>query len=289
MANKRMFSKKITDTDTFLDMPLSAQALYFHLNMHADDDGFLANAQTVRRMTGASNDDFKLLLAKEFLIQFEDGITVVKDWRVHNYIRKDTYATTIYKSQKALLDVDSNGSYTVRQQSVDDPSTQVRLGKVRLDKSSKDNEQPRLPVNQLEPSKEKMNKPQGPSLRERFELLWTLYPNKKGKEPAFKSYQKAIKDGVTDEQIKQGIDNYIAEIEAKHTDKQYLRHGSTWFNQRGWEDEYDTMPQAKAGRIQEQLPDWAKDDYNPEENKASPEEIAAIKKKIAAMRSGLNA
>ncbi|KAF0354759.1 DNA replication protein [Pediococcus acidilactici] len=134
MAQRRMFSKKITDTDTFLDMPLSSQALYFHLNMHADDDGFVSNAKTIKRMIGSSDDDLKLLLAKQFIFAFESGVVVIKDWKIHNYIRKDTYNTTIYGNEKEQLEQDENGAYTLRPRSVDEPSPQVRLGKVRLGK-----------------------------------------------------------------------------------------------------------------------------------------------------------
>ena len=134
MAQRRMFSKKVTDTDSFLDMPLSAQCLYFHLNMEADDDGFLGNSKTVRRKIGASEDDLKLLIAKGFLIPFENGVVVIKDWRIHNYIRKDTYNTTIYTDEKQQIEQDATGSYTFRRRIVDDPSPQVRLGKDRLGK-----------------------------------------------------------------------------------------------------------------------------------------------------------
>lgn len=136
MAQRRMFSKKITDTDTFLDMPLSSQALYFHLNMHADDDGFVSNAKTIKRMIGSSDDDLKLLLAKQFIFAFESGVVVIKDWKIHNYIRKDTYNTTIYGNEKEQLEQDENGAYTLRPRAVDDPSPQVRLGKDRLGKDS---------------------------------------------------------------------------------------------------------------------------------------------------------
>lgn len=87
---------------------------------------------------------------------------------------------------------------------------------------------------------EKSNKPSIQELTDRFNFLWNNYPNKKGKEKAFKSYQKAIKDGVTDEVIKQGIEKYSQEIQIKQTDKQYIAHGSTWFNSRRWEDDYET-------------------------------------------------
>ena len=143
MAQRRMFSKKITETDLFLDMPMSAQCLYFHLNMSADDDGFISNAKTIRRMIGASEDDLRLLLSKEFLIPFESGVVVIKDWKIHNYIRSDRYSETVYKDEKQQLQVLDNGRYEVGIQNVipkdipeDNQSghqrdTQVRLGKVR--------------------------------------------------------------------------------------------------------------------------------------------------------------
>lgn len=144
MAQRRMLSKQITETDTFLDLPLSTQALYLHLIMNADDDGFLGNARTVLRMVGGSNDDFKLLAAKQFIIVFEDGITVIKDWRIHNYIQKDRYRSTMYSEHRKELSVDKNQSYQRIQdtdtkwiQDVSKTDTQVRLGKDRLGKDSK--------------------------------------------------------------------------------------------------------------------------------------------------------
>ncbi len=152
-----MVSPKITDTDVFLDMPLSSQALYFHLNMHADDDGFIDNINTIKRMVGASTDDEKLLIAKQFIIPFEDkGIVVIKDWRIHNYIRKDRYTPTIHNDIASRLTVDSNGSYQMKtddkvdvtgsgQPDVNQMSTngiplvdagKVRLGKDRLGKTN---------------------------------------------------------------------------------------------------------------------------------------------------------
>ena len=140
MANRRMFSKKVTDTDVFLDMPLSAQALYFHLNMHADDDGFIGNINTIKRMVGASNDDEKLLIAKQLLIPFEQsGVVVIRDWRIHNYIRKDTYNQTMYTQELDRLGVDDNGKYHVNDPSTASPrlvdTGKVRVGKDRLVKS----------------------------------------------------------------------------------------------------------------------------------------------------------
>lgn len=140
MAQRRMLSKQITETDMFMDMPLSAQALYLHLIMNADDDGFIGNAKTILRMVGGSNDDLKLLIAKQFIITFDDGITVIRDWRIHNYIQKDRYHKTIYGNHLSELSTDSNGSYSKENACIQDVSkmdTQVRLGKVRLGKNSK--------------------------------------------------------------------------------------------------------------------------------------------------------
>lgn len=142
-----MFAKTIIDSDAFLDMPLSSQALYFHLSMRADDDGFLNNARKVMRTIGANQNDYDLLIVKRFIIQFPDGICVIKHWRLHNWIRGDRKKDTIYQKQKEMLDVKKNGSYTlieecqtVDSQVVDSSHTQVRLGKDRIGKGSIDKE-----------------------------------------------------------------------------------------------------------------------------------------------------
>ena len=109
-----MFAKTIIDSDAFLDMPLSAQALYFHLSMRADDDGFLNNAKKIMRVINANQNDYDLLVAKAFIIQFEDGICVIKHWRINNYLRSDRYKPTIYQDEKNLLEVKENGRYSVK-------------------------------------------------------------------------------------------------------------------------------------------------------------------------------
>lgn len=112
MAEKRMFTMKIIDSDAFLDMPLSSQALYFHLNMRADDDGFVNNPKKIQRMIGASDDDLKLLIAKRFILAYESGVIVIKHWRMHNTLRKDRYTPTQYMEEKETLLIKDNGAYT---------------------------------------------------------------------------------------------------------------------------------------------------------------------------------
>ena len=149
MAERRMFAKTIIDSDSFLDMPLSAQALYFHLSMRADDDGFINNPKKIQRMIGGADDDLKLLCAKKFIIPFESGIVVIKHWKIHNYIQKDRYKETVYKEEKAMLAVKENNSYTIGIPAVNQLDTgciqngyrmeaQVRLGKDSIDKVSID-------------------------------------------------------------------------------------------------------------------------------------------------------
>jgi uncharacterized phage protein (TIGR02220 family) len=113
MAEKRMFSQKITKSDAFLDLPTSSQALYFHLNMDADDEGFVSNPKTIQRLVRASDDDYKLLLVKNFIIGFDNGVVVIKHWWMHNAIRQDRIKETAYTEQKALLDIKDNMSYTM--------------------------------------------------------------------------------------------------------------------------------------------------------------------------------
>lgn len=121
MANKRMFNIKIVDSDAFLDMPLSAQCLYFHLNMRADDDGFVGNPKRIQRLVGASEDDLKLLIAKRFLLTFENGVIVIKHWRMHNTLSKSRYHETVYTDEKKMLKLKENNSYSFdKGASVDD-------------------------------------------------------------------------------------------------------------------------------------------------------------------------
>ena len=142
MAERRMFAKTIVDSDMFIDMPMSARLLYYDLAMRADDDGFVNSPKKIMRFGGASMDDMNVLFAKQFIIPFESGVVIIKHWKIHNYIRKDTYKETPYKDEKALLYLDKNNGYrlenecpsTNRRRTVNEPSTQVRLGKDRLGK-----------------------------------------------------------------------------------------------------------------------------------------------------------
>jgi len=135
MAQKRMFSLQIVDTDAFLDMPLSTQALYFHLIMRADDEGFIDNHKRIMRLINCQEDDIKILIAKRFMLKFDSGIMVCKHWLIHNTIRMDRFNKTVYEDERKSLKIKSNKAYT---ENVIPNGTQrlpqVKLSKVKLSK-----------------------------------------------------------------------------------------------------------------------------------------------------------
>lgn len=138
MAQRRMFSKKIVETDVFMEMSPTAKLLYFYLNMSADDDGFVGNPKTIKLISGATDDDLKILIAKQFIIPFDSGVIVIKDWKIHNYIAKDRYNETQYIKEKNELSIEENGSYTKCIHDVIhfDDTGKDRLGKDRLGKDN---------------------------------------------------------------------------------------------------------------------------------------------------------
>ena len=155
LAERRMFAKSVIDSDFFLEMPLSTQALYFHLALRADDDGFVGNPKKIVRMVGADEDSLKILIAKSYIIPFENGIVVIRHWKIHNSIRKDRYKPTLYQTEMNQLLSKRNSAYllldtvdmpndnqmdTIGLQNGNQMDTQDRIGKVSIDKVSIDKE-----------------------------------------------------------------------------------------------------------------------------------------------------
>ena len=110
MAEKRMMSKSIIETDKFMDMPMSAQCLYFHLLLRADDDGFIVSPKRTMRSIGCTDDDMKILIAKSYVLAFESGVIVVKHWRIHNYVKRDRYKQSSIPESKLIM-LDENREY----------------------------------------------------------------------------------------------------------------------------------------------------------------------------------
>jgi hypothetical protein len=119
MAQRRMFNQTVVDSDAFLDLPPTAQNLYFHLGLRADDEGFIDNVKTVKRLVSAKDDDLQILLDKRYLLEFESGVVVIKHWKIHNTIRKDRMNPTLYVEEKNLIVEKKNGIYTERNKSID--------------------------------------------------------------------------------------------------------------------------------------------------------------------------
>ena len=169
MAQKRMVSLKIIDTDLFLEMPSSTQNLYFHLIARADDDGFLGNSRKIMKIIGASEDDMKILFSKLLVIPFQSGVCVIKHWKIHNYIRSDRYTETIYKDEKDSLSEDHNRVYTPKNDSNDQNvipdviptayqlETQSRLDEININKSNIENKK-ESPFAGFKPAKSKPTK-----------------------------------------------------------------------------------------------------------------------------------
>ena len=218
MAERRMFAKTIVTSDAFLDMPPTARCLYFTLGMFADDDGFVNNPKSIMRQVGSTTDDMNILIAKKFVLVFESGVIVIKHWKIHNYIQSDRYHDTKYKEERAMLTLDGNKAYVqmdtpcIHDVSISD--TEVRLGKDSIGKDRIDKS----------------------IVQEEFDKLWSIYPKKQGKQNAYKAYEKARKDGVTYEDVEQGIKAYAEYVKDK--DAQYIKMGSSFFNQRAWQDDW---------------------------------------------------
>lgn len=216
MANKRMFCLDIVNSDAFLDMPLSAQALYFHLGMRADDDGFIGNPKSIQRLAGASQDDLMLLITKRFLIAFDNGVIVIKHWRMNNYIQKDRKKDTTYIELLNSLEVKENGSYTEKKimdtvciQDVSEMDSQNSIDKISIDKDSIEIDNSCSSVDEAS---------------EFFEKIWKEYPNKKGKPQVKASHKKALfKIGY--ERLVKAIQKYDDGVK----DKQYLMYGGRFF------------------------------------------------------------
>lgn len=144
MANRRMFSKDIVRSDFFLDLPATAQLLYFHLGMEADDRGYISNAKSIMRTIGVNQGDLEILVQKKFLLIRNENLILVKGWKINNCIQPSRLIETKFTEDMKKLYLDSNNSYTERpteipcQQIVDKVSTQVSIGKVSIVENSID-------------------------------------------------------------------------------------------------------------------------------------------------------
>ena len=249
MAERRMFTKKVTDDDNFMSLSASAQALYLHLSMSADDDGFCNQVTVSMFKAHASIQDLEALLTKRYVYQFENGVIVIKHWRMANALRKDRYTPTAFQEELKQLELKENGAYTFANNDVvaerlPSGCQVVATGKDSIDKDSIGKS-----------SKDKSNTAR--KLADEFEILWAIYPKKQGKKKALDSYVKARKKGTTYEEVKEGIFAYAKYIRATNTEERFIKHGSTFFNQQSWQDDWtvDRGYSFSSGKTEESFED----------------------------------
>ncbi len=258
MAERRMFAKTIVDSDAFLEMPMSARLLYYDLGMRADDDGFINSPKKIMKITGATNDDMNILILRKFIIPFDSGVVVIKHWKIHNYIRSDRYKPTPYTKEISMLEMKENDGYTLKNTNgipnVYQRDTQDRLGKDSLGKDSLGKGSIILPPPEPKIANEKV-------FEEEFERLWQNYPNKKGKKEARKKYLLVRKHGTTYEEVSNGLKNYIIYIKHEIKEAKYIKHGSTWFNQECWNDDYRIGKTSAVVKVDDQM-EFLKGVYN---------------------------
>lgn len=245
MAEKRMFAKSIVMSDDFLEMPTSTRCLYFTLGMFADDDGFVNNPKSIMRQISATEDDMKILIAKSYVLVFESGVIVIKHWRINNYIRGDRYHKTTHTDELNQLCVLENKEYAEKS------STSVGLPPGTPDDYQVTTESSIDESKLEEISSDKSNKPKPKQIREEFDKLWKLYPKKQGHKKALEYYQRARENGTTYEQVEEGIKAYAEYVKATKQEDKFIKHGSTFFSQESWLDEW-SVPQQSKTRYQPQ-------------------------------------
>ena len=204
MANRRMFSLDVVDTDIFLDMPASSQNLYFHLGMRADDDGFVSSPRKITKLVNCSRDDLNVLISRGFVIAFADGIVVITHWRQNNYIQKDRYKETVYKNDLESLSIE-NGVYrldTVRIQSVNNLEAQVSIGEDSIVENK--------------------------TYSCAFEEFWKEYPRKKEKSAAYKAYKATLNKGFSEDELMTAVKRYADECKKEQRDSRYIKLCSTF-------------------------------------------------------------
>lgn len=212
MAQKRMFSLRVVETDKFLEMPTSTQCLYFHLGMHGDDDGFVASPKKITTLCGCNLDDLRLLASKGFIYPFESGVCVITDWRINNTLKNDRYSPTLYATEKALLLAENPNWFQ------DGSKTEPQHNITKHNKTKKS-----CAASQR-------------SADTRFEDFWKSYPKKKDKAKAQKAFAKVI--------AKTNLDTMLHALEEQKRSQEWQKDGgqyiplpSTWLNGERWTDE----------------------------------------------------
>ena len=246
MAKRRFLSLDIVNSDAFLEMPLSAQALYMHLILAADDDGFVGAPRRIQRFVGANEDDFKLLIAKRFLLTFDSGIAVIKHFKLQNTVKPDRYTPTVYQDELMLLRLKENRSYTeLEKVEISTMVPECIQNGTRLE--------PQYSIDKI--SIDKSNRYIAQKMaQETFNDFWQAYPRKVSKKKAFESWLKICPDGELLALIIAAVE--LHKKSEQWQDERYIPHPSTWLNQRRWEDELTELRPANWKQLESLGIDW---------------------------------
>lgn len=231
MANRRMFSLDVIDTDKFLDMPATSQNLYFHLGLRADDDGFVSSPKKITKLVNCGSDDLNVLISRGFVIPFDDGIMVITHWKQNNYIQADRYKRTLYQEQLSQLIV-NNGVYALDTERIHDVSKMEAQVSIELDNNI-------LCSPGAEPDKTGDNDFALEQLKTDFEKIYAIYPKKRGRSKAFEYYCAYVKKGrcinkvryrLTNKQIYLAVRAYTREREEEGTELDYYKNFDTFMS-----------------------------------------------------------
>lgn len=217
MATRRMFSLDVVNTDRFLEMPASAQCLYFHLGMRADDDGFVSSPKMIAKIANCSTDDLKLLAAKEYIIPMREGVIVITHWKQNNYIQKDRYRPTIYQDDMASLSLGNDGVYRMDTECIQDVSKMYPQDSI--DKNSINN------ICSPEPDERESD----------FEKIYKIYPKKRGRTKAYSNYCSWLKGRavngkkikLTNKQIYLAVYKYVSQQQDAGIELKYYKNFDT--------------------------------------------------------------
>ena len=245
MAERRMFSKSIIDSDAFLDMPISTQALYFHLSMRADDDGFVNSPNKIIRTIGVNKNDFDLLVVKDFIFTFESGVIVMKHWKINNYLRSDRYTETTYLEEKKLLTIKENGVYLLN--GIPSGIPVVGAGKDSIGKDSINT----LPHFSNEGESGKFENEVKELTEKCFNKFYLTYPKKVDKKKSKDKYAAIFKNISTEKArtekattILNGLRKAVYYWQLRYgEDTQYIPSPLAWLHGEKWNDIYESKPQ----------------------------------------------
>lgn len=219
MAQKRMFSLNVVDTDNFLEMPISSRLLYYELGMRADDDGFVDDWKKILLFTGLKQDDMKVLISKSFIIPFESGVIVIRHWRLNNYLQKDRIKPTIYQKELKQLELDNNNVYTM------DTTCIHSIDKNRIDKNSID------------------------YIYAHFEQFWKAYPKKVSKQKCLKWFKSNKPNEQLLKTMLEQLERFKQTKDWQKDNGQFIPYPDTWLRNRRWEDEFETEEESEEAMI----------------------------------------